>query len=229
MPELIREPQAPKARAPELSGTLSDLLQGDERAARVELRRQIARLELELSELFISAFPRRGFSYEVAPAGGPRILGIGDLEQIRDRLLSRIADVRSLLRDCGEVEHRNRQLLERLIAEPEKYHWVRISNEDIGEPGCRHWHAKPRYGLLGMLMGWWRVKLSSGCPLAEGRPASRPPRQRWRNRESGAGAALGQDRWPRSRSRGHPWSRRPGARLATSGRRRPGARFHSPS
>src|SRR2546423_3094375 len=196
MPELIREPQAPRAIAPELSGNLSGLLKGDERAARVELRRQIARLELELSELFISAFPRRGFSYEVAPAGGPRILGIGDLEQIRDRLLSRIADVRSLLRDCGEVEHRNRQLLERLIAEPEKYHWVRISNEDIGEPGCRHWHAKPRYGLLGMLMGWGRGKRSSGCPCAKGRSASPFP-DRWRRR-SGAGGAAGPGRRQRS-------------------------------
>ena len=24
-------------------------------------------------------------------------------------------------------------------------------------------------GLIGMLMGWWQVKLSSGCPLAGGR------------------------------------------------------------
>jgi hypothetical protein len=168
MPELIREPQVQGPRAPELSGPLTDLLHGDERAARVDLRRQIARLELELSELFISAFPRRGFSYEVAPAGGPRILGLGELEQIRDSLLSRIADVRSLLTDYGEVERRNRQLLERVIAEPEKYRWVRVSNEEIGEPGCRHWHSKPKYGLLGMLMGWWRVKVSSGCPLAVG-------------------------------------------------------------
>jgi hypothetical protein len=171
MPQLIREPQVQGPGAPELSGTLSDLLQGDERAARVELRRQIARLDLELSELFVSAFPRRGFSYQVAPAGGPRILGIGELEQVRDRLLARIADVRSLLQDYGEVEQRNRQLLERLIAEPEKYHWVQVSNEDIGEPGCRHWHSKPRFGVLGMLMGWWRVKISSGCPLARCKPS----------------------------------------------------------
>src|SRR2546430_4336004 len=73
-------------------------------------RRQSARLELELSELFISAFPRRGFSYEVAPAGGPRILGIGELEQVRDPLLSRIADVRSLLRDCGRSEEHTSEL-----------------------------------------------------------------------------------------------------------------------
>jgi hypothetical protein len=176
MPELIRELEARGAGAPPFSGDLTDLLHGDERPARVELRRQIARLELELSELFTSAFPRPGISYDVAPAGGPRLLGIGELEEVRDRLLSRLADVRQLISDRGYVEDRNRELLERVIAEPEKYHWVRISNEDIGEPGCRHWHSRPRFGLLGMLMGWWRVKLSSGCPLARGRPASRPAR-----------------------------------------------------
>ena len=146
------------------SGRLESLLHGDERPARVELRRQIGRLERELGELFASAFPRGGIEYSVAPAGGPRMLGVGELEQVRDALASRIADVRGILADCGYVEERNREFLEQVIAEPEKYHWVRISNEDIGEPGCRHWHSRPRYGVIGMLMGWWRVKLSSGCP-----------------------------------------------------------------
>jgi hypothetical protein len=155
------------------SGRLEALLHGDERPARVELRRQIARLELELGELFASAFPRGGISYRVAPAGGPRMLGVAELEEVRDALASRTAEVRRMLTDYAYVEERNRQFLEQVIAEPEKYHWVRISNEDIGEPGCRHWHSRPRFGLVGMLMGWWRVKLSSGCPLAVGRPASR--------------------------------------------------------
>ena len=39
-------------------------------------------------------------------------------------------------------------------------------HEDIGEPGCKHWHVRPRFGLVGMLMNWWRVVISSGCPLA---------------------------------------------------------------
>ena len=150
------------------------MLIGDERPARSELRRQIARLELELGELISSAFPRGGIEYSVPPTGGPRMLGIAELEQVRDSLASRIGDVRGILAGRAYVEERNREFLERVIAEPERYHWVRLSNEDIGEPGCRHWHSRPRYGLLGMLMGWWRVKLSSGCPLAEGRP---PPEQ----------------------------------------------------
>jgi hypothetical protein len=49
-------------------------LDGDERLARAELRRQIARLERELTELFASAFPRKRIEWDVAPAGGPRLL-----------------------------------------------------------------------------------------------------------------------------------------------------------
>ena len=100
---------------------------------------------------------------------------IGELEQVRDALAERIAEVRGVLNDRAYVETRNRELIERMIAEPEKFKWVRISNDDIGEPGCRHWHSRPRCGLLGMLMGWWRVKLSSGCPLRRGAAARRVP------------------------------------------------------
>jgi hypothetical protein len=151
--------------APPDAARLEALLVADERGARVELRRQIARLERELGELFASAFPRKGIEWTVAPAGGPRLLGVGELEQVRDELAGRIAEVRGLLNDRAYVETRNREVLERMIADPAKFKWVRISNVDVGEPACHHWHSRPRYGLLGMLMGWWRVKLSSGCPL----------------------------------------------------------------
>jgi hypothetical protein len=151
------------------SSPLHTLPEVDEAPARRELRRQIARLERELGELFASAFPRQQIGWDVAPAGGPRVLGIGELEQVRDRMATRIADVCALLSDRAAVEADNRALLEEMIAQPERFHWVRVSNEDIGEPGCRHWHSRPRYGLLGMLLGWWRVKVSSGCPLARGR------------------------------------------------------------
>jgi hypothetical protein len=55
-----------------------------------------------------------------------------------------------------------------MIAEPERYRWVRVAAEDVGERPCQHWHSRPRWGILGMLLGWWRVKHSSGCPLATG-------------------------------------------------------------
>ena len=136
----------------------------DEAAARRSLRDQIARLERELSALFTAAHPRRGLDWHVRAPGGPRVLSVGELEALRDDLAGRLEDMRGALRERGRVETRNRDRIEEMIAEPSRFKWVRVSNEDVGEPGCKHWHSRPRLGLLGMLMGWWRVKISSGCP-----------------------------------------------------------------
>jgi hypothetical protein len=142
-----------------------------DRLAREDLRRQIAKLEGELGRLFASAFPRRDIDWRVGAVGGPRVLGVAELERVRDALVFRLREARRELDRRGAVEEANRGLLESMIAEPERHRWVQVSNEDIGEGGCRHWHSRPRWGLLGMLLGWWRVKLSSGCPLAGGRAA----------------------------------------------------------
>jgi hypothetical protein len=170
MPELLDDTRI-EAPGPASRGFGSTAVPGrvserTRRLARRDLRRQIGALERELAELFASAFPRRGIEFSVPGGGGPRVLDVPELERIRDTLAARVQDVRSWLSDRGYVEERNREFLEQLIAEPERFPWVRVSNEDIGEPGCRHWHSRPRWGLVGMLMGWWRVKLSSGCPLA---------------------------------------------------------------
>jgi hypothetical protein len=91
--------------------------QPDEAAARRSLRVQIARLERELADAFVTAFP------------------------------------------MGPAQHR----------------FARISCRELGEPGCGVWQVRPRLGLIGMLMGWWQVKLSSGCPLPGGHaPAAGP-------------------------------------------------------
>jgi hypothetical protein len=136
----------------------------DEAAARRSLRRQVAKLERELAALFASAYPRRGIDWQVRSGGGPRVLGVEDLEALRDELAGRVEETRRTLRDRAYVEQKNRERIEALIADPARFKWVRISNEDIGEPGCKFWHSRPRLGLVGMLMGWWRVRISSGCP-----------------------------------------------------------------
>jgi hypothetical protein len=143
-----------------------------ERRVREDLRAQIARLELRLSQVFATAFPREGIEWRVGAIGGPRVLGVEELERVRDALAYRLSEAQSELARRVDVEEANRGVLELMIAEPERYRWVRISNEDVGEPGCRHWHSRPRWGVLGMLLNWWRVKVSSGCPLATG---LRPP------------------------------------------------------
>ena len=96
------------------------------------------------------------------------MLALDELEVLRDDLAGQVEDARRSLSDRTYVEEKNRRRIEEMLLAPEEHKWVRVSNEDIGEPGCKHWHVQPRWGLLGMLMNWWRVRISSGCPLAEG-------------------------------------------------------------
>jgi hypothetical protein len=140
---------------------------GDERLARAELRRQIARLERHLADIVVEAFPRVQIDTAVAAqAREPRALSLGELEEIRDALAARVEEGSAVLREQAGIETANRLLLERMLEAPAEHKWMRISNADVGLPGCGHWHSRPRLGLLGMLMGWWRVRVSSGCPLA---------------------------------------------------------------
>src|SRR3954471_7072638 len=179
--ELLERPRVDEARiAPQEDlvppvppeGLDTILYEHDEREARADLRRQIAAMELALARLFGSAFPRKNIDFSVQGMGGPRLLSVDELENVRDGLAARIQEVKADLHDYAVVEEANRELIEEMTADPAAYKWVRVYNEDIGEPGCKHWHAKPKWGVLGMLLGWWRVKISSGCPLAEG---LRPP------------------------------------------------------
>jgi hypothetical protein len=138
----------------------------DERAARRSLLEQVRRLEEESAGLFCSAWPRKGL--DLIPAAprreGPRLLTLGELEELRDELVEQVRCGRAALEERGRAEEGSRRVIEEMLLDPESHRWVHVSNEDIGEPGCTHWHVRPRYGLLGMLMRWWRVVVSSGCP-----------------------------------------------------------------
>ena len=138
----------------------------DERAARRTLRAQIARLERDLGAAVIAACPRLPAGTARVPSSGPRLLGLEQLERVRDDLADRLAAARAHAAAQAERQSEARLLIERMLLDPGAYRWVRVANEDIGEPGCKHWHARPRLGLIGMLAGWWHVKISSGCPLA---------------------------------------------------------------
>src|SRR5438034_8270266 len=85
------------------------------RAVRNDLRRQIARLERHLAELFASAFPRQGIEWDVGPVGGPRVLGVGELERVRDAMALRVRDAQAELARRGRQEELNRGLLEEMI------------------------------------------------------------------------------------------------------------------
>jgi hypothetical protein len=145
-----------------------------QRAARHTLRRQIAGLERQLAEAFVTAYTMGGLEHPPAYSAQPRLLDLGELEQVRDALAERLRGARLRIAERADEQAASRLHLERMLLEPGKYRFARVSREDLGEPGCGAWHVRPRLGLIGMLMGWWQVKLSSGCPLPRGRGLPRP-------------------------------------------------------
>ncbi len=149
----------------------------DESRARQALRDQIAHLERAIVSTATSAYPRLPLP-QLGGKAGPRLLSLGDLEAVRDDLASQHADLRAERLRHADAQAAKRLQVERMLLDPGHYRWVRVSGEDIGEPGCKHWHVRPRLGIIGMLAGWWHVKVSSGCPLAWGPWRSPRPRTR---------------------------------------------------
>lgn len=138
-----------------------------ERAARVSLRDQIGRLEqrvgllaMELWESGRTPLPR----HERFGREGARLLTLGELEAVRDELVGHLGRAELALRERSESQARHRARLEVMLADPEAHRYEIVQREQLGEPGCGAYHVLPRLGLLGMLFGWWCVKLSSGCP-----------------------------------------------------------------
>jgi hypothetical protein len=151
---------------------------GDESAGRRSLRAQISRLEKSLSDAFVTAFSMGGLEPRHAPEGQPRLLGLGELERVRDDLADRLRAARIQLADRADTFESNRLLLERMLLEPAKYRYSRVALADLGELGCGAYEVKPRMGIIGMLAGWWHVKISSGCPLPRGRGGCRDPQDK---------------------------------------------------
>jgi hypothetical protein len=140
----------------------------DDIAARRALRAQIARLEAQLGGL-AGELGRPGRALALARAkaptgGGPRLLGIAELEAARDDLVGRVRDSERAVAARTESEARARARVEAMLADPAAHRWQIVHREDLGEPGCGDYHVRPRLGLLGLMFDWWCVKLSSGCP-----------------------------------------------------------------
>ena len=145
-PALPLEPRLPDLRA-----------ERDETAPRRALRAQIARLEEEAA----AAAPLAGLA-ESRPA--PRLLSLAELENARDALVERLRAASAERDAVGLRQEGFRRLREEILLDPEAHPYARVTNSDIGEPGCHDWHVRPRFGLLGRLANWWRVVISSGCP-----------------------------------------------------------------
>jgi hypothetical protein len=160
------EPVEQFISAPEVPNpVLRTVTEDAERAARRSLRDQIARLERELADAFVTTFQMGGPAPSTQESGEPRLLDLGELERVRDELAERLRSARLTITRLAEVQDANRLCLERMMLDPAAYRFARVARSDLGEPGCGVWQVRPRLGLIGMLMGWWQVKLSSGCPL----------------------------------------------------------------
>ena len=138
---------------------------GAERAARATLRDQIARLERELATVITAACPRLDPGPPLPSLAGPRLLSLGELERVRDALAGRLSTLRAAAAAQSARQADAARELERMLADPPAHKWLRLSNADLGLPGCTTYHVRPRAGLLGMLMGWWQVKVSRRLPV----------------------------------------------------------------
>jgi DNA-binding transcriptional regulator YhcF (GntR family) len=135
--------------------------QADEAAARRELRRQIARLEAELAG-YPAARVERGRHPLLRPKG--HVAGFEELSATRDELIDLLKAARAEEARRGERQERARGRRERILGDPEAHRWERVGREECGDPGCGETRAVPRFGPVGAVAGWWRVKVSSGCP-----------------------------------------------------------------
>jgi hypothetical protein len=138
----------------------------DESLARRELRTQIARLERQLGDALVTAFPYGTVDVRVPGLSGPRVLDLGELEAQRDALQAKLRDVRGEIEERGRRVEESRILLEKMLLEPKRYKFARLYRSEVDMGGCGAYEVRPRLGIIGMFMGWWHVKLSSGCPLA---------------------------------------------------------------
>jgi hypothetical protein len=163
-----------------------DAAEVGEQAARSSLRAQIARLERELCAIVADGFPHIGAAGRGPASCGPSMLSLEELELLRDRLAGRVQQLRRRAQARAAHELRAQELLERMKLEPGRYKFVRLPVTDLGQRGCGVWEVRPRFGLLGMLAGWWQLKLSSGCPLPGGSRTRATPHRRC----SGRGEAV---------------------------------------
>ena len=129
------------------------------RAARHTLRAQLEHLEAELAGL-----DERDVPCAPGRRSRARLLSLGELEEVRDELADRVARLRAAGAAESGAQAANRVLIEEMLLAPQRHRWARVTSAAAGQAGCRQWHVRPRFGLLGVLGNWWRVHISSGCP-----------------------------------------------------------------
>lgn len=133
-------------------------------ALRRELRAQIGRLETAIASYAWQ--DRRGPAPDRVASAVPvgRVASVDELQRTRDELIERLTRLRGEAERRGSRERSGRARIEEMLEDPSAHAWEVVTNADLGEPGCTDWRVVPRFGPLGAILGWWRVKVSSGCP-----------------------------------------------------------------
>lgn len=143
------------------------------RAGRAQLRREIAGLERALGQWECAPLMARlGVPVAGPAAGAPTLLSTGTLRTIRDELSTRLAARRDV--HTAELARRGeaRDRLRAMYLEPQRHRGAVVTNDDVGVDECTRWRVAPRLGVVGRFLGWWQLKVSSGCPRpSTGRPA----------------------------------------------------------
>jgi GntR family transcriptional regulator len=132
----------------------------DDAGLRRELRGQIAWLE---SELGAYAWQERlppppGGPLTAAPLG--RVADVETLARTRAGLIDRLARLRGEAERRGEAQHEARRHVTEMVSDPGRHSWEIVTAEEAGDDGGREWRVVPRFGPLGAIMGWWRVKVT---------------------------------------------------------------------
>src|SRR4051812_28235719 len=99
-------------------------------AARRSLQRQIAKLERELAEVAASTYPRIIVPRAVAH-GGPRLLGLPELERPRDALAARLGDTLAAVEAQRRSQVAARARLEEMYADPPAHKGERVTNAEL--------------------------------------------------------------------------------------------------
>jgi hypothetical protein len=128
--------------------------------ARRALRAQVARLEAELAKITAGTYPPIAVAARTPYGGVPRLLDLAALERARDELAGRVSTAHRLRAEQAASQAEASALLEDMLANPNEHKGAVVTNAQLGLPGCTSYRVVPR-----LLSTWWRVKVSSGCPL----------------------------------------------------------------
>lgn len=148
---------------PEQASFAGEDKQRAEAIARKNLKQQIKRQEALLAQAVCSAFPEK-LQLEHSRSRGARLRSLGELEEIRDHLIEQNRSAQNQLNQLKTSQQAAKLQLQQMLQNPGAHRGIRISQKEMGEPGCGVYRVAPRLGIVGRMMGWWQVKMSSGCP-----------------------------------------------------------------